>query len=249
LLLNTDHLDLTADADAGGWARAFRVTRGNNTNGQDGGAFGAVGAGATPSYVFMAIPTADDTGYDSTKIMVLNNSGNVGIGNTTPSRMLHVGSASVVTGTPVANFQNADGTCTITPASSGSGIACSSDERLKENFQNVSGNLALESILKLQAVTYNFKTASTENRRTGYKAQNVQEVAPEFVSKDDRGFLQVYYDAFIPWITEAIKTLYNDLREMKADKAEIDARIKSLEADNAELKARLEKIEKALKSK
>ncbi len=90
LIMNTDHLDLTTNVDAGGWARSFRVTQGNNTNGQDGGAFGVTGVGATPSYAFMAIPTADATGYNSTKILVLNNSGNVGIGSSSPSHRLHV---------------------------------------------------------------------------------------------------------------------------------------------------------------
>lgn len=186
----------------------------------------------------------------------------VGIGNTAPAKLLHVGSASVATGTAVANFQNVDGTCTITPAASGSGIACSSDERLKENFEDVQGDYALNNILKLQAVTYNFKTSSPENRRTGYKAQEVQKIAPEFVRENDDGYLQVYYDAFIPWITESIKTLYNritsvvshqevqdrqiaSIQSQKADKTEIEA----LKAENAALKARLERIEKALQSK
>ena len=105
--------------------------------------------------------------------MRLDQNGNFGIGNTAPAKLLHVGSASVGTGLAVANFQNVDGTCTITPAASGSGIACSSDERLKENFQDVQGSFALDHISKLQAVTYNFKTASTQNRRTGYKAQEI----------------------------------------------------------------------------
>jgi hypothetical protein len=199
--------------------------------------------------------------------------GNVGIGNPAPAILLHVGSASVGTGLAVANFQNVDGTCTITPASSGSGIACSSDERLKENFKDVTGAFALDRILQLQAVTYNFKTSSTDNRRTGYKAQEVQKVAPEFVRENEDGLLQVYYDAFIPWITEAIKTLYGrisgvenhqdtqnrdiaSLRSEKADKTEVDAKVQKLESENEKLKqenaafkARLEKIEKALKTK
>ncbi len=90
LLFNTDHLDISADADTGGWARAFRVTNGNNTNGQDGGAFGVVGTGVTPNYAFMAIPTADSTGYNSTKIISLNNSGNVGIGTTASTHALEI---------------------------------------------------------------------------------------------------------------------------------------------------------------
>ncbi|MCB9024800.1 MAG: tail fiber domain-containing protein [Bdellovibrionaceae bacterium] len=188
------------------------------------------------------------------------NSTNVGIGNTAPAKLLHVGSASVGTGLAVANFQNVDGTCTITPASSGSGIACSSDERLKENFQNVTGSFALDRILQLQAVTYNFKTSSTDNRRTGYKAQEVQKVAPEFVRENEDGLLQVYYDAFIPWITEAIKTLHSRITGVEGHHLSQDQKIDSqaremasVKADNAakdkaiaELKAKAQKAEQEI---
>ncbi|MEK6774188.1 MAG: tail fiber domain-containing protein, partial [Bdellovibrionota bacterium] len=205
------------------------------------------------------------SGASDASEMVLLANGNVGIGNTAPAKLLHVGSASVGTGVAVANFQNVDGTCTITPASSGSGIACSSDERLKENFQDVTGAFALDRILQLQAVTYNFKTSSTDNRRTGYKAQEVQKVAPEFVRENEDGLLQVYYDAFIPWITEAIKTLYSRITDVENHQAVQDRQIASkagkteveqLKIENTakdkkikELEQRLEKIEKALNSK
>jgi hypothetical protein len=66
------------------WARAFRVVNSSASNGTDGGAFGVLGSGTTPTFAYMAIPTADPTGYNSTKILVLNNSGNVGIGTTNP---------------------------------------------------------------------------------------------------------------------------------------------------------------------
>ncbi len=101
---------------------------------------------------------------------------------------------------------------------------------------------------------------------SGYKAQEVQKVAPEFVRENEDGLLQVYYDALIPWITEAVKTLYSRIKGVenhlvaqdrevasvkanKADKAETEAKLEKLEAENAELKARLEKIEKVLTSK
>ncbi len=196
----------------------------------------------------------------NSKPLQINNQGNdtiinaslgkVGIGNIAPVKLLHVGSASIGSGLAVANFQNVDGTCTITPASSGSGIACSSDERLKENFQDVTGAFALDRILQLQAVTYNFKTSSTDNRRTGYKAQEVQKLAPEFVRENEDGLLQVYYDAFIPWITEAFKLLYSRIigvegRQLAQDQ-EIDAQARQIasKANKEALNAANSKIQK-----
>lgn len=266
------------DNAAASWGSGLYINVDNGTNNENGISFGDGDAGIAPSaaityydtnggfhgYGGLKFKTSSGTGTLTTRILI-DSSGNVGIGNTSPSKLLHVGSSSVGTGVAVANFQNVDGTCTITPAAAGSGIACSSDERLKENFIDVQGTYALDRILKLQAVTYNFKTASTETRRTGYKAQEVQKVAPEFVRQNDDGYFQVYYDGLIPWITEAIKTLYNRITGVEvhqatqdrqiASKADQEAlnvannKIQKLESENAELKTRLDKIEKALNSK
>ena len=90
-LANTYSFDLTATGTSGGWARAFRVTNSDNSiDGKDGGAFGVLGSARTPTYVYMAIPTSDLNGWDSSKILVLNNSGNVGIGTTSPVNPLNV---------------------------------------------------------------------------------------------------------------------------------------------------------------
>jgi hypothetical protein len=109
---------------------------------------------------------------------------------------------------------------------------------------------ALDRILQLQAVTYNFKTSSTDNRRTGYKAQEVRKVAPEFVRENEDGLLQVYYDAFIPWITEAVKTLHSRITGVEGHQAAQDQKIDSqareiasVKAENAELKAKAQKAE------
>jgi len=90
LLIGGSFVDIGLNGITGSWARAFRIVNTSNSNGQDGGAFGVYGTGTTPAYAFIAIPTADVTGYNSSKILVLNNSGNVGIGTTAPGSTLQV---------------------------------------------------------------------------------------------------------------------------------------------------------------
>ncbi|MDB5158592.1 MAG: hypothetical protein JWR50_3299 [Mucilaginibacter sp.] len=90
MLANSTNVDIGLGGITTGWARAFRVVNTSGSNGQDGGAFGVNGTGTTPNYIYMAIPTADQTGYNSTKILVLNNAGNVGIGTRSPDTKLTV---------------------------------------------------------------------------------------------------------------------------------------------------------------
>ena len=204
---------------------------------------------------------------------VISPSGNVGIGNYLPSQLLHVGSATTTAGTAVANFQTASGTCTMTPASAGSGMACSSDERLKKNILEISGDFALDRILRFQAVTYEFKKDPTDQRHTGYIAQKVKGIAPEFVRQNEDGFYQIYYDGLIPWITESIKSLYTrilgvekglseqkrelaTIKDSKADKSEaealrlklqqIETENKKLEKENAQIKIENQSIKNYL---
>ena len=86
----TYSLDIGLGEVAGGWARAFRIVHNTDSNGTDGGAFGVLATDSTPNYVYMAIPISGGSiGYNSTKIISLNNAGNVGIGITNPQERLH----------------------------------------------------------------------------------------------------------------------------------------------------------------
>ncbi|WP_408098924.1 tail fiber domain-containing protein [Peredibacter sp. HCB2-198] len=163
------------------------------------------------------------------------NGGFVGIGTTTPSHKLDVVGTN---GTTVASFSDGSQSCSIRPATAGN-ITCSSDERLKKNIRAYSDSEALKNILKLQTVTYEWKSINN-GRHTGYIAQAVEKVAPEFVSTDKSGHKQIGYMGFIPWITSAVKELHKLFTEHAN---ESNDRIKKLEAENAELRARLERIE------
>lgn len=84
--------DITTDT-WGGWARAYRLYATNNgtASGQF-ATFGALGAGNNISYAYMALPSGSDdvNGYNTSKILALTSSGNVGIGTTSPAYRLDV---------------------------------------------------------------------------------------------------------------------------------------------------------------
>ena len=136
----------------------------------------------------------------------------------------------------------------MTPAAGGSGIACSSDERLKENIEDVRGTFALEQILKMQAVTYQFKTDPSAKQHTGYLAQELAKVAPEFVRQDEDGFYQVYYDGLIPWITEAIKGLDKRFNQLLHSSDASKREIAQLRASDAAKDRKIQELEKRIQS-
>ncbi len=191
---------------------------------------------------FTGTAITDDYGiYQAGAVQKNYFAGSVGISNNSPSSLLHVGSGSTTAGDAVAKFQTATGTCTMTPATSGTGMACSSDERLKRNIATVASDFALDKITQLQAKTYEFKKDNSGKRYTGYIAQELQKVAPEFVRQDDDGYLQIYYDGLIPWITEAIKALYSRMSNMNQEKLALVQKVEKLQKENAEMRERFEK--------
>ena len=110
LLTNTYTFDMGVNGAPGSWARAFRVVNSSGSDGTDGGAFGVYGNGTSPGYLYIAIPTAHITGYNSTKILVLNSLGNVGIGTKNPDQKLtvngtiHASSVLVDTNVPAPDY-------------------------------------------------------------------------------------------------------------------------------------------------
>lgn len=187
-----------------------------------------------------------------TAMTILNNN-NVGIGTTSPNYKLHVVGTA---GATVGYFSDSSQSCSIRPSTAGN-ISCSSDERLKKNIEPVDDVFALENILKLQTVTYEWRSVDN-GRHTGYIAQEVEKIAPEFVTTGSDGLKQVSYTGFIPLITGAIKELHNKLlghdEQLATQARQIAAmaekkELEILKKENAELRARLDRVEKMLESK
>jgi hypothetical protein len=85
----------------------------------------------------------------------------------------------------------------------------SSDITLKTNIAVIES--ALDKLIKLQGITYNWKDGvegkDPELREAGVIAQQVLEALPEIVAMREDGTLAVRYERLIPLLIEAIKEL------------------------------------------
>ncbi|MBC7836761.1 tail fiber domain-containing protein, partial [Acetobacteraceae bacterium] len=154
-----------------------------------------------------------NSGSTSPAFMVggINGNGRVGIGTSTitgvsgaTTTLLFVGNNTIPSGRAVAVFASANANmCWIVP---GTGIACTSDARLKKNIETLSP--ALDAINKLNPVTYNWKGEPNGSAlHTGFLAQEVQKVMPGLVYTDDNGTLTLNYAGFTPFLVSAVQDL------------------------------------------
>ena len=157
----------------------------------------------------------------------IDNQGKVGISNTSPGYLLHVGSSATTTGTTVARFENAGGTCDVVPSTTG-GITCTSDMRLKKNITTLGGDSwslsdttipddasTLDKILALTPVQFNM-LAETDSSplHTGFIAQEVQDIFPDLVRADNQGNLSLNYTGLTPYIIQAIQDMHLEIHNI-----------------------------------
>jgi hypothetical protein len=145
---------------------------------------------------YIIFGTTATPGATRTERVRITESGNVGIGLTSPTDRLAVG------GNVRANQ-----------------FLTFSDSRFKTNIKKIEN--PLESIKKLYGVTYSFKKKPvgehqfSDGVKIGLIAQEVQKVFPELVSADGSGFLAVDYSGLIPVLLESIKELDRKLNTLK----------------------------------
>ena len=100
-------------------------------------------------------------------------------------------------------------------------IAGSSDSRFKTNILPIEN--ALQKVLKLRGVTFDWKTKEfpnrmfSENRALGFIAQDVEQVIPEVVQTENstEGFKSVQYDKVVALLVEAIKEQQKQIEQLQ----------------------------------
>ncbi|MFH1767957.1 MAG: tail fiber domain-containing protein, partial [Candidatus Omnitrophota bacterium] len=100
-----------------------------------------------------------------------------------------------------------------------------SDIRLKKNVKNIQN--ALDKMLKLRGVTYQWKNPQEHGNMTGtymsMVAQEVEEIFPEWIGTDSKGYKTLGFIGFEALTAESIK-------ELKRQIDVLTARIEALEA-------------------
>jgi hypothetical protein len=103
-----------------------------------------------------------------------------------------------------------------------------SDRRIKENFEPLENSL--DKVKGLQGVSYNRTEDITKRREIGFVAQDVQEVAPEFVYyHEDTDTYGISYDKMTALITEALKEEDQKVTALEAKIIELETRLTALE--------------------
>lgn len=94
-----------------------------------------------------------------------------------------------------------------------------SDERYKYNIKPIQN--ALNTILKLEGVTFNWKQDTDSYKMTkldkdiGFIAQQVREVLPDLVRESEDGYLGLRERAIVPLLVEAIKELNKKIEKLE----------------------------------
>ena len=142
--------------------------------------------------------------------MRITNSGNVGIGTTSPAAKLHV-AGNIKTNT----------------------INETSDARFKKNIQNI--DTPLSKVLSLRGVYYYWDLDNPDvqeidsSKQIGMIAQEVEKILPELVNTDSNGYKSVEYSRVVAVLVEAMKEQQKTIDEQKDMINNLNERITKLE--------------------
>ena len=193
----------------------------NVVNGTSTGLVWAIGVGGLGSDVYINDVLNSNLRFftDDTEAMRITGGGNVGIANTSPSHLLHVGSSSA--SGIVMELQNSSGACTYNPGASSVTVSCSSDARLKTDIQDSKDALAWVDDMRVR----DFTIKATGERKRGVVAQEIMLKHPEMVHENAEGTYLV--DEPNPW--NLVKAIQEQQNKIDSQQTEIDEFKKTIE--------------------
>ncbi len=132
-----------------------------------------------------------DSPVTATRLYIQNNTGNVGIGTTSPIAKLSVNGNIT---------QTTAKSCSLTTDANGQ-IICTSDIRLKNVYGNSS--YGLSQIMNITPIVFSYKEDNYTH--IGFSAQNVQTVIPEATPIQGNGYLGLDVNAITATMVNAMK--------------------------------------------
>lgn len=111
------------------------------------------------------------------------------------------------------------GTADVQVDATGRLMRAASDRRLKEDIQSIAG--ALDKVVRLRGVSYNWKDRPNPTKALGVVAQEVLEVVPEIVTSDGE-YYGVNYSQLPALLIEAIKEQQIQIDRLAAAQKEND---------------------------
>lgn len=175
-----------------------------------------------------------------TQLLTVAPNGNVGIGTTLPGYLLDVGSSS--SSGVVARFTNSTGSCTINPTATS--LSCSSDSRLKKDFEAIDPSYAIGKIWELSPTRYKWKREGVDSGyHAGFLAEDVQSVFPDLVSKDPSGYRALNYAGMMPYLVAGVQSVDDRIAELETKNAQQAKTIASLQKQISDLRLMLSSIE------
>ncbi len=127
-------------------------------------------------------------------------------------------------------------------------IVCPSDLRYKKNIMRLENSLI--NLMQLRGVNYDWRIKEfpelgfSTQRQTGFIAQELEQIYPEMVMTDAKGFKSVDYARLTPVLVEAMKELNDKIIALEKGNDTLKSENIQLKKQNDSFEARLQSLEK-----
>jgi hypothetical protein len=168
------------------------------------------------------------------------NSGNLGIGTSSPTQLLDVNGGARVRGMTTGVISSG-----VYRTSDGTLITGSSDVRLKENIMPLQNSL--EKVMELKGISFTWKADPNKKVSIGFIAQEFEKVIPELVFTNEvDGYKGINYAEVSAVLVEAMKELNTKIDKIENENVLLKAKNDQLKAENEKINTRLDKIEASM---